>query len=77
MYVMLNHACYTLEVGLKKKLTDTRLSDRVKGLTYLLLTVTEEELIIPDPNKGKKALAAILRLKSSKRRFAICCSLSP
>lgn len=27
----------------------------------------EEELIIPDPNKGKKALAAMLRLKSSKR----------
>lgn len=31
--------------------------------------LVEEELIIPDPNKGKKAIAAMLRLKS-KRRFA-------
>ena len=33
--------------------------------------LAEEELIIPDPNKGKKALAAMLRLKSSKRRFVV------
>nr|XP_058949041.1 serine/threonine-protein kinase MRCK alpha-like isoform X2 [Pocillopora verrucosa] len=38
------------------------------NLVYLKNTLfEEEELIIPDPNKGKKALAAILRLKSSKR----------
>jgi len=28
---------------------------------------TEEELIIPDPTKGKKALAAMLRLKNKPR----------
>ena len=38
-------------------------------VVVLLFFCTEEELIIPDPNKGKKALAAILRLKSSKRRL--------
>ena len=29
--------------------------------------VAEEELIIPDPTKGKKAIAAVLRMKSKKK----------
>jgi len=42
-------------------------------LTFLSVwcLLAEEELIIPDPNKGKKALAAMLRMKSNKRRFAL------
>lgn len=39
-------------------------------LVVFLFLLAEEELIIPDPNKGKKALAAMLRLKS-KRRFVL------
>lgn len=39
-------------------------------LVVFLSLLAEEELIIPDPNKGKKALAAMLRLKS-KRRFVL------
>lgn len=33
----------------------------------IMFYFTEEELIIPDPTKGKKALAAILRLKNKPR----------
>lgn len=29
--------------------------------------VSEEELIIPDPTKGKKAIAAVLKMKSKKK----------
>lgn len=36
-------------------------------LNYLVLCYIEEELIIPDPNKGKKAIAAMLRLKQKPR----------
>ena len=29
--------------------------------------LAEEELIIPDPTKGKKAIAAVLKMKSKKK----------
>jgi hypothetical protein len=33
----------------------------------LVVFLTEEELIIPDPTKGKKAIAAVLKMKSKKK----------
>lgn len=39
----------------------------VVALIVDFYNISEEELIIPDPTKGKKAIAAVLRMKSKKK----------